>query len=123
MNKMKKLWWTMFVLCFCCTGASAQKTINLVGEIEDAFLKVPLTGVKISVMNPEDSTVVVDSANISHVVDRNGKLLQVVFSAPVKAEKRDYLVRATRPGSERSERPQERFHAESGQPDQRSGAM
>ncbi|WP_300732986.1 Com family DNA-binding transcriptional regulator [uncultured Desulfovibrio sp.] len=33
------------------------------------------------------------------------------------------ILRATRPGSERSERPQERFHAESGQPDQRSGAM
>ncbi len=98
MNKMKKLWWTMFVLCFCCTGASAQKTIDLVGDIIDEFLNVPLTGVKISVLNPEDSTVVVDSANISHVVDRNGKLLQVVFSAPVKAEKRDYLVRATRAG-------------------------
>ena len=97
MNKMKKLWWTMFVLCFCCTEASAQKTIDLIGEIEDAFLKVPLTGVKISVLNP-DSTVVVDSANIINMVDRNGKLLQVVFSAPVKAEKRDYLVRATRAG-------------------------
>ena len=93
----KNILWLFVCCCICSIQASAQKTVNLVGEIEDAFLKVPLTGVKISVLNP-DSTVVVDSANIINMVDRNGKLLQVVFSAPVKAEKRDYLVRATRAG-------------------------
>ncbi|HIX41363.1 MAG TPA: Com family DNA-binding transcriptional regulator [Candidatus Desulfovibrio intestinigallinarum] len=33
------------------------------------------------------------------------------------------ILRATRPGTERPERPQERLHAKSGQPVQRSGAM
>ena len=81
---------------FCCVHTSAQ-TIEIVGEIEDDFLKVPLSGVKVSILNP-DSTVVVDSAKIVDFRNRNGKLLKVMFSAAVKAEKRDYLLRATRPG-------------------------
>ena len=85
----------MFIF-FCCVHTSAQ-TIEIVGEIEDDFLKVPLSGVKVSILNP-DSTVVVDSAKIVDFRNRNGKLLKVMFSAAVKAEKRDYLLRATRPG-------------------------
>ena len=84
------------LIFFGCVHISAQ-TIEIVGEIEDAFLKVPLGGVKVSILNP-DSTVVVDSAKTVDFRDRNGKLLKVMFSAAVKAEKRDYLLRATRPG-------------------------
>lgn len=84
------------LMFFCCVHTSAQ-TIEIVGEIEDDFLKVPLSGVKVSILNP-DSTVVVDSAKIVDFRNRNGKLLKVMFSAAVKAEKRDYLLRATRPG-------------------------
>ena len=97
MNKMKKLWWTMFVLCFCCIGASAQKTIDVTGDIMDEYLNMPLKDVKISLLNP-DSTVVVDSATTTYVTGTNGKLLQVVYNIPVKAEERDFLIRATRPG-------------------------
>lgn len=49
------------LIFFCCVHTSAQ-TIEIVGEIEDDFLKVPLSGVKVSILNP-DSTVVVDSYN------------------------------------------------------------
>ena len=84
------------LLLFCCVHTSAQ-TVEIVGEVEDAFLQVPLSGVRISILNP-DSTVVVDSAKVVDFIDRNGKLLKVMFSAVVKAEKRDYLLRATRPG-------------------------
>ena len=97
MNKMKKLWWAMFVLCFCCTGAFAQKTIDVTGDIMDEYLNMPLKDVKISLLNP-DSTVVVDSATTTYVTGTNGKLLQVVYNIPVKAEERDFLIRATRPG-------------------------
>lgn len=84
------------LLLFCCVHTSAQ-TVEIVGEVEDAFLQVPLSGVRISILNP-DSTVVVDSAKVVDFIDRNGKLLQVMFSAAVKAEKKDYLVRATKTG-------------------------
>ena len=94
MNGKKLLLYIL--LFFCCLHTFAQ-TIEIVGEIEDDFLKVPLSGVKVSIFNP-DSTVVVDSAKIVDFRNRNGKLLKVMFSAAVKAEKRDYLLRATRPG-------------------------
>ena len=81
------------LMFFCCVHIS----IEFVGEIEDDFLQIPLSGVKVSILNP-DSTVVVDSAKTVDFRDRNGKLLKVMFSAVVKAEKRDYLLRATRPG-------------------------
>ncbi len=71
MNKMKKLWWAMFVLCFCCIGASAQKTIDVTGDIMDEYLNMPLKDVKISLLNP-DSTVVVDSATTTYVTARTG---------------------------------------------------
>ena len=85
------------ILLFFCYVHSYAQTVEIVGEIEDDFLKVPLSGVKVSILNP-DSTVVVDSAKVVDFIDRNGKLLQVMFSAAVKAEKRDYLVHATRSG-------------------------
>ena len=50
------------LLLFCCVHTSAQ-TVEIVGEVEDAFLQVPLSGVRISILNP-DSTVVVDSAKV-----------------------------------------------------------
>ena len=85
------------ILLFFCYVHSYAQTVEIVGEIEDDFLKTPLSGVKVSILNP-DSTVVVDSAKTVDFIDRNGKLLQVMFSAAVKAEKRDYLVHATLPG-------------------------
>ena len=77
MNKMKKLWWTMFVLCFCCIGASAQKTIDVTGDIMDEYLNMPLKDVKISLLNP-DSTVVVDSATTTYVT---GKAVEKLLDA------------------------------------------
>ena len=35
------------LLLFCCVHTSAQ-TVEIVGEVEDAFLQVPLSGVRIS---------------------------------------------------------------------------
>ncbi len=83
-------------LYLCCMPLNAQ-TIDLEVSIEDDFLKVPLTGVKVSVLTT-DSVVVVDSARSVSIADRNGKLLQAIYIAPVKDEKADYLVRATLPG-------------------------
>ncbi len=86
----------LVVLCFSCTQLSAQ-TIDIEVSIEDDYLNIPLSGVKVSVLNP-DSTVVVDSATSILYKDRNGKLLKVIYEAPVKAEKRNYLLRATKTG-------------------------
>lgn len=74
------------------------QTIDLEVEVEDDFLKVPLTGVKVSVLT-SDSVVVVDSISRSvSMKNRSGKLLKEVYIASVKAEKCDYLLRVTRPG-------------------------
>ena len=37
------------LLLFCCVHTSAQ-TVEIVGEVEDAFLQVPLSGVRISIL-------------------------------------------------------------------------
>lgn len=93
---MKKLF--LYILLYlCCVQVNAQ-TIDLEVEVEDDFLKVPLTGVKVSVLT-SDSVVVVDSISRSvSMKNRSGKLLKEVYIASVKAEKCDYLLRVTRPG-------------------------
>ncbi|MGN0217589.1 MAG: hypothetical protein ACI4AJ_03865, partial [Bacteroidaceae bacterium] len=88
------------ILCVhsVCASVWAQD-LKLVGEVEDGFLHKPLTDVKITVMNP-DSTVVTDSVSFTYVRDRNEMLDKVLYSVTVKAEKRDYLLRASRKGYE-----------------------
>ena len=70
----------------------SDKTIQITGSVRDAFLKIPLKDVKVTV-HRMDSTVVVDSIeNINIYGDH--KLIQVMFYADVKANPREYLVHA-----------------------------
>lgn len=89
------------LICFCLSleAFTQTKTIKLVGEIEDKYLQMPLTGACITIMDG-DSTVVVDSASILLVNNSFDKLEKVIFHATVKAEKRNYLIRASRSGYE-----------------------
>jgi hypothetical protein len=82
-------------LLFVLFQVRAQ-TINLTGKVEDAFLKIPLKDVKITVMNA-DSTVLADSAKVMYFIAGN-RLMAVQYYAPVKAEKRDYLIKASLDG-------------------------
>ena len=89
------------LICFCLSleAFTQTKTIKLVGDIEDKYLQMPLTGACITIMDV-DSTVVVDSASILLVNNSFDKLEKVIFHATVKAEKRNYLIRASRSGYE-----------------------
>lgn len=89
------------LICFCLSleAFTQTKTIKLVGDIEDKYLQMPLTGACITIMDG-DSTVVVDSASILLVNNSFDKLEKVIFHATVKAEKRNYLIRASRSGYE-----------------------
>lgn len=95
MNNISKF--LLSFIFFLFSASLHAQTTNLEVDIEDAFLKVPLTGVKVSVLNP-DHSVVVDSATCLFIKNTSGKLIKVIYIAPVKAEKRDYLIRATKPG-------------------------
>ncbi len=70
----------------------SDKTIQITGDVKDAFLKIPLKDVKVTV-HRMDSTVVVDSLEMAHInVDH--KLFSVMFYGDVKADNREYLVHA-----------------------------
>ena len=84
------------IVCLLTMQVQAQ-TLDIAVDIEDEFLKVPLTGVKVSVLNL-DSTVVVDAAKSFSVKNPDGKLIQENYMATVKAVKKDYLIRATKEG-------------------------
>lgn len=52
----------MGILLLCCCIRAVAQTVKIQVDIEDEFLKMPLSGVKLSVLTP-DSAVVVDSAS------------------------------------------------------------
>ena len=68
------------------------KTIQITGYVRDAFLKIPLKDVKVTV-HRTDSTIVVDSIENINIFADN-KLYSVMFFADVKATPREYLVHA-----------------------------
>ena len=84
------------IVCLLTMQVQAQ-TLDIAVDIEDEFLKVPLTGVKVSVLNL-DSTVVVDAAKSFSVKNLDGRLIQENYMATVKAVKKDYLIRVTKEG-------------------------
>lgn len=95
---MKKVYAYLLLTCLCFLSARSQ-TLNLVGNVEDAFLKKALKGANITLMNL-DSTVIKASISTAHnSVIRNGDFLsEEFFSVAVKAEKKSYLLRASRTG-------------------------
>ena len=70
----------------------SDKTIQIAGSVRDAFLKIPLKDVKVTV-HRMDSTVVVDSIENIDIYGGH-KLMSVMFYADVKANPREYLVHA-----------------------------
>lgn len=89
---------TIFLIfsIFLSTQLKAQ-TVDIEIDVEDGFLKVPLSGIKVSLLKA-DGAVLIDSVKSISFVDGRGKLLREVYVATVKAEKQDYLVRAIRKG-------------------------
>ena len=69
------------------------QTIVLGGYVEDGFLKMPLPEARISVLGT-DSTVVVDSAQMTRFYGRNMRLVGAHYAAEVSGLPKEYLVRA-----------------------------
>lgn len=95
---MKKLKIFLF-MCFAMIGYSplVAQEVELVGEIEDEFLKLPLIGVKVSVFD-EQNKVVVDSAGTYFFLTPTYQPDKVLYSAKVPGGNRKYRLRATRRG-------------------------
>lgn len=86
----------MGILLLCCCIRAVAQTVKIEVDIEDEYLKMPLSGVKLSVLTP-DSAVVVDSASCFSIRSSSGQALKEIYTASVKAG-RHYLLRATRVG-------------------------
>ena len=86
----------MGILLLCCCIRAVAQNVKIEVDIEDEYLKMPLSGVKLSVLTP-DSAVVVDSASCISIRSTSGKSLKEIYTASVKAG-RHYLLRATRSG-------------------------
>ena len=86
----------LFIFLLVGIHANAQ-TIELNGKIEDAFLKIPLDNVKVSLLTA-DSTVIVKEAELVRFLDTKGKLLFVYYKFSVAPKEETYLIHATLPG-------------------------
>ena len=86
----------MGILLLCCCIRAVAQNVKIEIDIEDEYLKMPLSGVKLSVLTP-DSAVVVDSASCFSIRSSSGQALKEIYTASVKAG-RHYLLRATRAG-------------------------
>ncbi len=67
-------------------------TVDLSGEVEDGFLKIPLVDAKVSVMTA-DSAMIDDSLRIIRFYNGQGRLVRAHFGTKVRTG-RDYLVHA-----------------------------
>ena len=77
----------------CSTWAQTQREIELSGNVEDGFLKIPLSHAKVSVCRA-DSSVLVDSAAIFTAYNRDLKPLFAKYTAKVTTDAKVLLVHA-----------------------------
>ena len=68
------------------------QTVDLSGDVEDSFLKRPLTKAKVSVLTA-DSVVIADSLQIIYFLNGDNRITKAHFGTKVRTG-RDYLVRA-----------------------------
>ena len=83
----------ILALAAMTAGAQTQREIELSGNVEDGFLKIPLSHAKVSVCRA-DSSVLVDSAAIFTAYNRDLKPLFAKYSAKVTADAKTLLVHA-----------------------------
>ena len=92
MNK-RQLITLILAIAALTAGAQQQREIELSGNVEDGFLKIPLSHAKVSVCRA-DSSVLVDSAAIFTAYNRDLKPLFAKYSAKVTTDARVLLVHA-----------------------------
>ena len=69
------------------------QTIVLGGKVEDGFLKMPLPEAHVSILSA-DSTVIVDSAQMTPFIGRGERIVMAHYAAEVSGLAKEYLVRA-----------------------------
>ena len=83
----------ILALAALTAGAQTQREIELSGNVEDGFLKIPLSHAKVSICKA-DSSVLVDSAAIFTAYNRDLKPLFAKYTAKVTTEAKVLLVHA-----------------------------
>jgi len=82
-----------FIVFVLSAGAQQQREIELSGNVEDGFLKIPLSHAKVSICKA-DSSVLVDSAAIFTAYNRDLKPLFAKYTAKVTTDAKVLLVHA-----------------------------
>ena len=83
----------ILALAALTAGAQTQKEITLSGNVEDGFLKIPLSHAKVSICRA-DSSVLVDSAAMFTAYNRDLKPLFAQYTAKVTTDAKVLLVHA-----------------------------
>ena len=83
----------ILALAALTAGAQTQKEITLSGNVEDGFLKIPLSHAKVSICKA-DSSVLVDSAAMFTAYNRDLKPLFAKYTAKVTTDAKVLLVHA-----------------------------
>ena len=81
------------LVAVCSTWAQTQREIELSGNVEDGFLKIPLSHAKVSICKA-DSSVLVDSAAMFTAYNRDLKPLFAKYTAKVTTDAKELLVHA-----------------------------
>lgn len=87
--------WLLFV---AAQVTYAQSLV--IGEVQDAFLKVPLMGVRISLLLASDSTIVMDSIPLREIKRNDGTVGRAQFGFQPERKTCKYLLRGTLEGYE-----------------------
>ena len=80
---MKRILLATLLVLTAIINAHAQDTNTASGTIRDAFLKVALPGVKMTLM-AEDSTVIKESINAVELKNSSGEVQRTMFYIPVE---------------------------------------
>ncbi|MBR1667461.1 MAG: hypothetical protein IJ693_04165 [Bacteroidaceae bacterium] len=92
MNK-RQLITLILAIAALTAGAQQQREIELSGNVEDGFLKIPLSHAKVSVCRA-DSSVLVDSAAIFTAYNRDLRPLFAKYTTKVTTDAKELLVHA-----------------------------
>lgn len=89
----------LILFCFLPLGIqySFAQQVELSGQIEDAFLEMPLGNVRVALYD-ESKGVKLDTAKTLYLANTQGNLIATLYSINVKAEKRKYWICAERQG-------------------------
>ncbi|MCF0199626.1 MAG: hypothetical protein HUK02_09945, partial [Bacteroidaceae bacterium] len=90
--------YTLIAFLMLSFSASAQSLVF--GTVQDAFLKLPLTDVKVSLLLAADSTVVIESIPITQKFRADGTLREAQFKIQPEKKTSKYLIRGRLEGYE-----------------------